>query len=161
MRAIKIYQVPESLEFLIKTLDSLGVDTLLLGCDCAQDKNFLAELKSKGIRRSLIEPIFLASEGDSSSEMALDAQGEPVVNSWVRFACPHNHLWQTKVFERLARNARLGLEGQSLDFIRFFQFWEIIGPKVPATDLVRTCYCPDCAKSFAEFAMVPLPKWWE
>ena len=86
--------------------------------------------------------MFLASEGEA---LATLEDGSPAADSWVRFACPTDAEHLMRVRQRILSDLRtFSPPGISLDFIRFFQFWEMTVPGADPAKLPGTCFCPRC-----------------
>lgn len=163
MRALKLYQKPVDTAVFFKVLDEFRIDTVLLGQSCLDAPGFLAELGTRGISRRIIEPVFLIDhDGPLDPEddhVALLASGMVAKADWVQFACPTSRSWRNSLMTRLVKNASLGLEGQNLDFIRFFTFWETMTETDSTAQVLETCFCPTCMASLAEYGQLALPPW--
>lgn len=159
MRAIKLYAEPKDYSFFLELLSRLKLDTLLVGQGCLGAGAFLEDMAQRGLSRRIIEPVFLIDSEDPAlgDLLALDAQGEPAEQDWVKFACPSNRQWRDSFLERVRRNAARGLEGQNLDFLRFFAFWETLSSGPGRGSIPETCFCPDCMDSLSRFTGRVLP----
>ena len=150
MYGVKLYSVPKNLNATIKLWHELGFDTLFIGQDCKTDSDFLEQLQHEGFFVNLIEPVFLADEKTDPKLFATTKYGHPAVDGWVRFVCPTNKEWLESFYNRFAEDSKLNVNSLSLDFIRFFQFWEVITPENNSTTidpLKETCFCPRCLEA--------------
>ena len=96
----------------------------------------------------LYAPEELAADPDL---FAITENGEPARDDWVEFACPTRpELRRQRVDEAVELVNRLRPDGLSLDFIRYFAFWEMVGPDTGPDDLPDTCYCTNCLHRFSE-----------
>ena len=127
-----------------ETVDLLleaGFNTVYLGRD-ALVPAFTEELSSRGLFWNIVEPVFLAQEGE---ELATLEDGSPASDSWVRFVCPTDSEHLNRVRQRIASDIRtFNPPGISLDFLRFFQFWEMTSPTADPQSLPKSCFCPRC-----------------
>ena len=122
-------------------LEETGLNTVYLGRD-ALVPAFTEELTRRGFFWNIVEPVFLASAGET---LATLEDGSPAADRWVRFACPTDQEHLTRVRQRILSDLReFSPPGISLDFIRFFQFWEMTVPGTDPAKLPRTCFCRRC-----------------
>ncbi|MBO4859428.1 MAG: hypothetical protein J5527_13030 [Treponema sp.] len=151
MYGVKLYSVPKNLDATIDLWHQLGFDTLFIGQACKTDSDFLERLQHEGFFVNLIEPVFLADETTDKRLLAVTKDGTPAVDSWVRFVCPTNKEWLDSFYDRFTADSKLNVNSLSLDFIRFFQFWEVINPDSTHPNLRETCYCPRCLEQRKAF----------
>ena len=151
MYGVKLYSVPKNLDATIQLWHQLGFDTLFIGQACKTDSNFLERLQTEGFFVNLIEPVFLADETTDKKLLAITKDGTPASDTWVRFVCPTNKEWLDSFYERFTADSKLNVNSLSLDFIRFFQFWEVINPDSTNPNLKETCYCPRCLEQRKTF----------
>ena len=147
MYGVKLYSVPKNLNTTIKLWHELGFNTLFIGQDCKTDSDFLEQLQHEGFFVNLIEPVFLADEKTDPKLLALTKDGSPAIDGWVRFVCPTNKEYLENFYKRFEKDSTLNVNSLSLDFIRFFQFWEVITPSDSNTTpdtLKESCFCPRC-----------------
>ena len=154
MFAAKLYEVPSDIEGTIKKWKEIGFDTVMTGRECLADAGFIQKIHDEGIKLSIVEPVFLApSEAELSSgvtyDKALFQDGSAAVDDWVRFVCPTDEKWLSYVYERIKKDAALGVDYLTFDFARFFLFWEMVLPETPPSALKKTCYCMRCRKAVA------------
>lgn len=154
MYGVKLYLVPENLDKTIEKWHQLGFDTLFIGQSCKHDTDFLERLQKEKFFVNLIEPVFLAENNINKKYLAIKKDGTQAVDSWVRFICPSNRKMMSAFYRRIKKDACLPVNSLSLDFIRFFQFWEMMNPQQEHPDLVQTCYCKKCQKAQKEFPSV-------
>lgn len=150
MRAVKAYAVPESPREAAGFWAETGFDWVMLSPGCLDSPRTAALLKAirdEGLRWSAIEPVFLADGETEQGELALGQDGKPLSEGWVRFWCPSKEGPRERLRRRLRFHAALGPDGMSLDFLRFWQFWETLPSDAEPSALRRSCFCPDCLRS--------------
>jgi len=147
MYGVKLYVIPENLDETIEKWHQLGFDTLFIGQSCKNNLGFLKRLQKEKFFVNLIEPVFLAEKNINKKYLAVKEDGSEAVDGWVRFICPSNKKMLSAFYRRLKKDSLLPVNSLSLDFIRFFQFWETINPQQEHADLVQTCYCKKCQKA--------------
>ncbi len=124
-------------------IQGLGFNTVFLGRD-ALVPSFTAGMNKRGMFWNIVEPVFLMDDDDPSTLATLE-DGRPAEDSWVRFACPSDADHLAKVRERIKGDIRdFDPPGLSLDFLRFFQFWEMTDPGSTLESLPRSCFCDRC-----------------
>lgn len=138
---VKLYDSQFCRSETVDLLLEAGFNTVYLGRD-ALVPAFTEELSSRGLFWNIVEPVFLAQEGE---ELATLEDGSPASDSWVRFVCPTDSEHLNRVRQRIASDIRtFDPPGISLDFLRFFQFWEMTSPTADPTSLPKSCFCPRC-----------------
>jgi len=81
---------------------------------------------------------------------AVTADGTRAKEDWVEFACPsRSDFRKGRVEEARTIVRELHPTGLSIDFIRHFVFWEMVGPERDPATLPDTCYCSHCLDAFA------------
>ena len=134
-------------------LQEVGVNTVYLGRN-ALVPAFVDNLKKRGMFCNIVEPVFLLDENDPH-QLAVLKDGKPAHDDWVRFACPSDSQRLDQVRERiLADIDAFDPNGVSLDFMRFFQFWEMTDPSAKSEDLPESCFCDRCREKMSAFASV-------
>ena len=137
-------------------MEECGLNTVFLGRG-ALDVSFSRELTRRGFFWNIVEPVFLL-EPDDPRALATLKDGKPAESDWVRFACPTDSDRIEAVRARIAEDIRsYDPPGVSLDFIRFFQYWETTDPRTPAHRLPQSCFCPRCMEMQKAFRS--LPEW--
>ncbi|MBR2281964.1 MAG: hypothetical protein IJ863_05010 [Spirochaetales bacterium] len=143
MYGVKLYDPRFCTDRTIDLMEENGFNTVYLGRD-ALVPEFTEELSRRGFFWNIVEPVFLASEGE---DLAVLEDGSPASDSWVRFACPSDAGHLGLVSERISSDIEIfDPPGISLDFMRFFQFWEMTRPSADPSKLPASCFCPRCRK---------------
>lgn len=131
-------------------MEECGFNTVFLGRG-ALDKTFTEELTRRGFFWNIVEPVFLLQPDEPYGPATLKV-GKPAVSDWVRFACPTDGVHLESVRRRITDDIRrYDPPGVSLDFIRFFQFWETTDPNAGAWELPQSCFCPRCTEQQKAF----------
>lgn len=154
MFAVKIYAAPTDINAVTAQWKQLGFDTIMVGRACLSDRAFTDKLHEEGFALSVVEPLFLADEKMlpfTDYRPALLEDGSVASEDWVRFVCPSDAAWLSKVYDRIHDDAASGADIVTFDFARFFQFWEMVLPETPAERLKRTCSCKLCTAASQAF----------
>jgi hypothetical protein len=155
---VKIYDTERELPGLFEEWDALGINTVFASEELTSSGGFRALAKKNGTDLFIIFPVFFAPErlAEDPDLWAITAGGERAKEDWVEFACPsRTDFRDRRVEEARAIVKRLRPDGLSIDFIRHFVFWEMVGPDRDPDTLPDTCYCVHCLQGFAVFLGVP------
>ena len=155
---VKIYETERELPELFEEWQSLGVNTVFASEELTSSGGFRALARRNDIDLFIIFPMFFAPEelAENPDLWAVTADGERAKEDWVEFACPSRSDFRNRrVKEARAIVKRLRPNGLSIDFIRYFVFWEMVGPDRDPATLPDTCYCVHCIQAFATFLGVP------
>jgi hypothetical protein len=155
---VKIYETERELPGLFEEWQALGVNTVFASEELTASGGFRALAKKNNTDLFIIFPVFFAPEelADNPDLWAVTADGERAKEDWVEFACPSRADFRNRrVEEARAIVKRLRPDGLSIDFIRHFVFWEMVGPDRDPSTLPDTCYCVHCLQGFATFLGVP------
>lgn len=155
---VKIYEAAPPFDGLFGEWRDLGVNTAFVSEALLADPDFRARARAAGLMLFLIYPVFQSPEAiqEDPGLAAVTASGAPARDEWVEFVCP------TKgegFLDRRAAHLRdlvaaSDPEYVSLDFIRYFVFWEQVAPDRSPESLPQTCFCPDCLGAFERAAGV-------
>lgn len=150
MIGVKVYNIDRELRPLFKEWRDMGINTVFASPSVVTDQ-FRSLAKSYGIKTFLILPVFYdpAALKEDPDIYAITDQGEKAVDSWVEFVCPSREEFRKTKIEEIIRLVNdLNPDGISLDFIRYFCFWEKVHPDRDPDSISNTCYCPVCLKKF-------------
>ncbi|MFX0171198.1 MAG: hypothetical protein ACFE9L_04705 [Candidatus Hodarchaeota archaeon] len=97
---------------------------------------------------------------DKSPELySITNRGEKAVDEWVKFVCPTRNDYRAKKIKEIRRIVtKLNPDGLSLDFIRYFVFWEKVYPRRTLDFIPNCCFCANCMEKFQEISKVTFPK---
>ncbi len=157
---VKIYERHGDVQRLFADFVELGFNTLFVSETLAGDSEFRDLARRHGMAVFLIQPVF--QDPDELKRrpdlFALTNAGTPARDDWVAFVCPTREEYRRSRAEAIARAvSRLEPDGVSLDFIRYFAYWERIFPERSYESLPRTCYCPTCLERFSRESGLRLP----
>ena len=155
---VMIYETERKIPGLFKEWQDLGVNTVFASEELTSSGGFRALAKKNGTDLFIIFPVFFAPEelGEDPDLWAITAGGERAKEDWVEFVCPsRTDFRDRRIEEAQAIVKRLRPDGLSIDFIRHFVFWEMVGPDRDPDTLPDTCYCVHCLQAFTTFLGVP------
>lgn len=159
MIGVKIYTKPDDMAWTLQQWDELGLDTIFMGPKLRQEADFIAQVKASGRQLIAIFPVFYDKFWlqDHPEDFALTADGTQAVHDWVKFACPSSAQFMAhKRHELETVLATVQPDGVSLDFMRFFVYWEMVSKK-ETTAIVQTCFDERCLQRFAQEMAVVIP----
>lgn len=157
---VKIYEAVPPFDGLFRAWRDLGVNTLFVSEGLLGNAAFRAAAKSEGLRLFLIFPVFQDPEAIKADPglAAITAAGAPAHDDWVEFVCPAREDHLRRKIDRLKALVAAGDPyAVSLDFIRYFVFWEKVAPDRAPETLPQTCFCPVCLEGFRKEMGVVLP----
>jgi hypothetical protein len=155
---VKIYETERDLPALFEEWRALGINTVFAGEELVFSGGFRALARKNDTDLFVIFPVYYAPDelAEDPELAAVTANGEPAIEDWVEFACPsRTDFRRRRIDEARTIVRRLRPEGLSIDFIRHFVYWEMVGPDRDPTTLPDTCYCVHCLQGFAAFLGVP------
>jgi len=157
---VKIYERHGDAQRLFADFVDLGFNTLFVSEALAGDREFRELARRNGMAIFVIEPVF--QDPDELKRrpdlFAVTNAGTPARDDWVAFVCPTREEYRRSRAEAIVRAvSRLEPDGVSLDFIRYFAYWERIFPERSYESLPRTCYCPTCLERFTRESRLRLP----
>lgn len=161
MIGVKVYAHEGDLPELFAEWNRLGINTVFVSPELAAQGSFRKLAREKGITLFLILPIFFNPEelGQDPGLYALTDRGEKAKDDWVEFVCPTRPGYlerRTAAIKTLIRD--LAPDGISLDFIRYFVFWERVYPERMLGSLSDTCFDGSCLERFQKETGVRLPE---
>jgi hypothetical protein len=155
---VKIYRTERDLPGIFEEWGQLGINTVFASEELASSGGFRALARKNDTDVFIIFPVFFAPEilAEDPDLWAVTAKGERAKDDWVEFVCPNRPEFRNRrVKEAQAIVKRLQPDGLSIDFIRYFVFWEMVGPDHDSAALPKTCYCIHCLQAFAAFLGLP------
>ena len=157
---VKIYEAKGDLDRLFAGFDDLGINTLFVSEALAADARFRALARRRHMPVFVIFPVFYDPEAlkEDPRLYAITRTDERAQDDWVSFVCPTRGEFRRRKIEALKRMVgTLQPDGVSLDFIRFFVYWEMIHPDRSRASITNTCFCPSCLASFSAATGIALP----
>ncbi len=156
---VKIYETERELPGLIEEWRGLGINTVFAPESLLASRGFRALAQRAELDTFIIFPVFFAPEelAEDPGLWAVTVDGGRAKEDWVEFACPsRSDFRERRVDAARGIVKRLQPEGLSIDFIRYFVYWEMVEPERAPGSLPRTCYCVSCLQAFAVFLGVPI-----
>ncbi len=144
---VKMYETREEYQSVFKTWTELGVNTAFVSVSLARDKQFMALAKDNGLMVYVIFPVFYDPDALARDPglFARNGYGQPARSDWLEFVCPRRpEFLEGKQLQMEQVLAETGVDGLSLDFIRYFIFWEMVYPDAAFDPLQDTCFCRHC-----------------
>jgi hypothetical protein len=159
MIGVKVYNIDRELKPLFEEWDDLGINAVFASPSVFNDQ--FTELAEKyDIQTFIILPVFYdpVALRDQPDLYAITDRGEKAVDDWVEFVCPSEEDYRKKKIEYISQLVKdLDPDGISLDFIRFFCFWEKVYPDRQPDSIPNTCFCPACLEKFQSDKNIPIP----
>lgn len=147
MNFLWIYNPEADFKIYFKTMKDLGLTVLMANPFMYDNSKFLSLAKQAGMKLNLNFPIFDdgAYLSDHPDKYAITAKGRKAAVDWQNYSCPTDkeHI-EVKINDLKKLLKKLNPEYVSLDFIRFFTFWEKVKPDSNLLDIEDGCYCPNC-----------------
>ncbi len=161
MVGVKIYAHEGALPELFAEWRALGINTVFVSPALASQGSFRRLAKEQGISVFLILPIFYNPEELEKDPglAALTDRGERAKDDWVEFVCPTRRDYlERRITEIKGLIRDLDPEGISLDFIRYFVFWEMVYPERTLDSIADSCFDRSCLDRFQQETGVNLPE---
>lgn len=158
---VKIYEASPPFDGLFRQWADLGINTLFVSEALLVNGDFRAQARTNGLALFLIYPVFQGPEALKADPglAAITASGELARDEWVEFVCPIKG--DAFLEDRIDHLRSLVAEGRpdavSLDFIRYFVFWEKVAPDRAPDSLPQTCFCPLCLRFFKNEFGIEIP----
>ncbi|MBE3111508.1 MAG: hypothetical protein IMZ46_13560 [Acidobacteria bacterium] len=148
---VKIYEAAAPFDPLFRQWRDLGANTLFVSEALLKNTDFRGLARTNGMTLFLIFPVFQNPEAlkEDPGLAAVTAAGAPAREEWVEFVCPAREDYLSRRAGHLRDVvAEFGPDVVSLDFIRYFVFWEKVAPDRAPESLPQTCFCPVCLAGF-------------
>lgn len=138
-----------------------GVNTAILHPGFFSDRRMIEALDKNRMGLWLNLPVFYNPEflAANPDYYSLTSWGQRAIQDWCHFVCPSREDYlENFVREKTALAARLQPEFISLDFIRYFVFWELVALGGKAEVIEDGCYCPVCLAGFEQVLGQKIPQ---
>ena len=160
MIGVKIYDHNEDFESLIIDWKDMGINTVFTSPQLFSDKKFSTIIRENDITSFIILPIFFNPHALQRNPdlYAITNKGEQAKDEWVTFVCPSREEYRKMIIDSVKTIIKeFDPDGISLDFIRFFVFWEKIYPNRTFESLPNTCFDSTCLNKFQEETKIKIP----
>jgi hypothetical protein len=160
MIGVKVYDHKGELKTLFEEWDQLGINLALVSPPLAAKEGFMDLARDKGVKIFLIIPTFYNEEAlaQDTSLSAITSSGLVASDDWVRFICPNRVDFRKAHLDYIRQvTENLRPDGISIDFIRYFVFWEKVYPLHSYDDLPQTCFNDPCIEKFQEDFGIRIP----
>jgi hypothetical protein len=157
---VKIYEAAPPFDGLFGQWRDLGVNTLFVSETLARNRDFRGLAATYGFPLFVIFPVFQSPEAikENPGLAAITADGTPAREEWVEFVCPaREDFLSRRVDELRSLVADCDPYAVSLDFIRYFVFWEKVAPDRSPDSLPQTCFCHVCLAGFEKEMNIRIP----
>ena len=161
MIGTKIYDLQGDFKGVFEEWRSLNFDTIFVSSTLYSNHKFRQLVKKKKMTVFVIFPVFYNPEAlEKDPELySITNRGEKAVDEWVKFVCPTRDDYRRSRVEKMKKIVtELQPDGLSLDFIRYFVFWEKIYSERTLESIPNCCFCSYCIKKFQEDCKLPLPR---
>ena len=158
----------------INSMKDVGVKQLYIFPEQVYKTGAAEILDKSRIELWLIAPIFYNDENatlkNPEPKWAICDDGEIAQEkskngNWLKMVCPNDEEYLNYRIEYLKKALRqCEFTGVSLDFIRYFVFWESVFENTDPKTLRNSCFCDVCIKKYEEFAQtneITEDKWTE
>jgi hypothetical protein len=157
---IKIYDHKGDMRTLVESFAGLGINAVFASETLCANTDFRQQARERKMKVFMIEPTFFDPEALKADPdlYAITSKGERAKEDWVEFVCPTREAFRKRRVAALREAVtRLQPDGVSLDFLRYFVYWEMVHPDRKPETLPDTCYCPYCLARFSADTGITLP----
>ncbi|MGD1009310.1 MAG: hypothetical protein ABR951_04070 [Candidatus Aminicenantales bacterium] len=160
MVGVKIYEYSGSFPALFEAWRETGINTAFVSPALISNPEFRGLAKKNGIATFIIFPVFFDAEelARRPDLYAVTDNGVRAEDDWVKFVCPTRPDYLAGKVGELRKLVReTDPEGISLDFIRFFVFWEMVYPGRTLESLPNSCFDASCLEAFRKARGIAVP----
>jgi hypothetical protein len=155
----KVYSPVRAPKELVEFAKSLGLNTLFVGDELAASLPFREQCRAAGLKYFLIIRTFNDPEAakQDASLVSIDREGRPARREDDVMICPSRQDFRRAKMERIrAALQRLKPDGVTLDYFRFFIYWEAVDPQKGPGDFPAFCFDGRCVRDFLNATKVRL-----
>lgn len=156
----KIYEYSGSLPRLFSEWHGLNFNAAFVGTTLYSRPEFRNLARKEGIDTFVIFPVFFDADqlAKRPGLFSITQNGEKAKDDWVQFVCPTRREYLNEKIVEIQRLIReYDPDGISLDFIRYFVFWEMVHPGRTLDSLPNSCFDSSCLRVFQEAAGIKVP----
>lgn len=147
----KVYRGGQDPQQLIDLAKNLGVNTLFVGDELARSSEFRWQCAKAGLKYFLIVRTFNDPEAaaDDATLVSVDRAGQPARRDGDVMICPSRPDFRQKKMQGIKTEVeRLHPDGLTLDYFRYFIYWEGIDPQKGPGDFPAYCFDWSCLRDF-------------
>lgn len=155
----KVYHPVRSPQELVTFAKSLGFNTLFVGDELANSWELREACRAAGLKYFLIVRTFNDPEAakQDPSLVSTARDGKPGRRDDDAMICPSRADFRRAKLQRIkAALQQLKPDGVTLDYFRFFIYWEAVDPKTGPVDFPAFCFDRACLRDFIESGGVKL-----
>jgi len=126
---VKIYEKQKNYEQLFREWSDMRINAAFISVALAYDEAFRKLALENDVKIFIILPIFFNSDAlqEHPEWYAITQHGDPAKEEWVEFISPSNEVYRAQRIEFIQKVVQdTKPNGISLDFIRYFAYWEKI-----------------------------------
>lgn len=158
---VKIYDYSGDFRKLFEEWRELGINAAFVSPALISNLEFRSLAKKNGVATFIIVPIFYNPEElEKRPDLyAITDRREKASEDWVKFVCPTREDYRSQIIEYVKNLVReYNPDGISLDFIRYFIFWEKVYPERTLDSLPQTCFDLSCLEAFQKATGLKIPQ---
>jgi hypothetical protein len=157
---VKIYAWEGDFGELFDEWRMLGINAAFVSEELLRKPRFRMLAQQYGVSVFVILPVFQNPEilGARPQMGAVTHLGQPAQEDWVQFVCPTRQEYRDEQALRIARLVgQHQPDGISLDFMRYFVYWEMVHPHRSPATLPDSCFDDSCLALFQHETGVAIP----
>jgi hypothetical protein len=147
----KVYRPARGPKELVEFAKSLGLNTLFVGDELAASLPFREQCRAAGLKYFLIIRTFNDPEAAKADPtlVSIDREGRPARREADVMICPSRQDFRRAKLEEIrAAIERLKPDGVTLDYFRYFIYWEGVDPRTGPVDFPAFCFDRSCLRDF-------------
>ncbi len=155
----KVYHAVRGPQELVQFAKSLGLNSLFIGDELANSLELREQCRAAGLKYFLILRTFNDPEAakQDPSLVSIARDGNPGRRQDDAMICPSRHDFRRAKLERIKTAIqRLKPDGVTLDYFRFFIYWEAVDPKTGPVDFPAFCFDRACLQDFVHSGSMKL-----
>ncbi len=156
----KIYEFDKPLPKLFEEWRELSFNTAFVSTGLYSRPEFRKLARKDGIDTFVIFPVFFDADklAKQPGLYSITQTGEKAKDDWVQFVCPTRREFLNEKKAEIRRLIReYDPDGISLDFIRYFIFWEMVYPDRTLDSLPNCCFDSSCLEKFQKAMGIKVP----
>lgn len=158
---LKLYEYNNDFAALIDEWKNIGINTVFIDENLIQKPDFMQLCADNGIATCFIARTFWNPErlAEDSTLYAITSKGEKAIDDWVHFVCPTREEYRNEKIQYFTDMVKkYNPTGISIDFIRYFAFWEMVYPDASFDSIPNTCFCDECLAKFQQYGNFTIPE---